>query len=81
VADASLLVGTPAPDRRVGRSDLFGGLEDALGTDHLYQAGGRFVMDVQGLFWKLEYVGVGAGYFGSDNFPGWTVGAETRFAF
>jgi hypothetical protein len=65
----------------VGRSDLFGGLEDSFGTSYFYQAGGRFVMDVQGLFWKLEYVGVGAGYFWSDNFSGWTVGAEISFAF
>jgi hypothetical protein len=46
-----------------------------------YQSGGRLVMDVQGLFWKLEYVGIGAGYFWSDRFSGWTIGAEISFAF
>lgn len=63
------------------RSDLFGGLEASFGTDYFYQAGGRLVMDVQGLLWKLEYVGIGAGYFWSDNFSGWTIGAELSFAF
>jgi hypothetical protein len=65
----------------VGRSDLFGGLEDSFGTDYFYQAGGRLVMDVQGLLWKLEYIGLGAGYFWSDRFSGWTIGAEVSFAF
>ena len=63
------------------RSDLFGGLEDSFGTPYFYQAGGRLVMDVTGLFWKLETLGIGAGYFWSDNFSGWTIGAEISFAF
>ena len=33
----------------ISRSDLFGGLEDSFKTGHFYQAGGRFVIDVQGL--------------------------------
>jgi hypothetical protein len=57
------------------------GLETSFGTDHLYQAGGRLVMDVQKLLWKLEYIAIGAGYFWSDTFSGWTVGAEVRFTF
>ena len=63
------------------RSDVFGGLEDSFGTNYFYQSGGRLVMDVQGLLWKLEYVGIGAGYFWSDRFSGWTIGAEISFAF
>ena len=63
------------------RSELFGGLEDSFGTSYFYQSGGRLVMDVQGLLWKLEYVGIGAGYFWSDQFSGWTIGAEISFAF
>ena len=63
------------------RSELFGGLEESFGTSYFYQSGGRLVMDVQGLLWKLEYVGVGAGYFWSDRFSGWTIGAEISFAF
>ena len=38
-------------------------------------------MDVQGLLWHLEYFGLGAGYFWSDKFSGWTIGAEISFAF
>ena len=64
-----------------GRAELSGGVEDTLKTDHLYQAGGRFVMDIQGLLWHVEYVGLGAGYFWADKFSGWTVGAEISFAF
>ena len=64
-----------------GRAELSGGVEETLKTDHLYQAGGRFVMDIQGLLWHVEYVGVGAGYFWSDKFSGWTLGAEISFAF
>jgi hypothetical protein len=65
----------------VSRSDIFGGLEDTFRTDAFYQAGGRLVIDVQGLFWKVEYVGVGGGYFWSDTFSGWTIGAEISFVF
>ena len=38
-------------------------------------------MDVQRLFWTLEYVGLRAGYLCTDDFSGWTVGAEIIFAF
>jgi hypothetical protein len=47
----------------------------------MYQAGGRFVMDIQGLLWHVEYVGIGAGYFWNDKFSGWSIGAEISFAF
>jgi hypothetical protein len=59
---------SPAPDRAFGRSDR-------------YQDGGRFVMDVQRRFWKLGYVGLGAGHLWTDDFSGWTAGAEISFAF
>jgi hypothetical protein len=63
------------------RSELYGGLETTLHTDHFYNAGGRVVVDVQGLLWHLEYIGLGAGYFWADKFSGWTLGAEISFAF
>ena len=65
----------------VSRSEIFGGVEETFKTNYLHQAGGRFVMDIQGLLWHVEYVGVGAGYFWSDKFSGWSVGAEISFAF
>jgi len=40
-----------------------------------------FVIDVQGLLWHLEYIGIGAGYFWADKFSGWTLGAEISFSF
>jgi len=39
------------------------------------------VIDVQGLLWHLEYIGIGAGYFWADKFSGWTLGAEISFSF
>ena len=65
----------------VSRSELFGGVADAFDTDYMYQAGGRLVIDIQGLLWHVEYLGVGAGYFWNDKFSGWSVGAEISFAF
>ncbi len=43
----------------VSRSELFGGVEETFKTNYLYQAGGRFVMDIQGLLWHVEYCGRG----------------------
>jgi hypothetical protein len=65
----------------IARSELSGGLETSLKTDHLYDAGGRLVVDLVGLLWKLEYLGIGASYFFSDNFSGWSYGAEVSFKF
>jgi hypothetical protein len=62
------------PQLRVGkyvaRSELWGGFETSLRTDHLYDAGGRLVVDLVGLLWKLEYLGIGMSSFFSDNFSG-----------
>lgn len=63
------------------RSELSGGVEDAFGSDYMYQAGGRLVIDLQGLLWHVEYVGIGGGYFWNDKFSGWSIGAEISFAF
>jgi hypothetical protein len=65
----------------VARSELSGGLETSLKTDHLYDAGGRLVVDLVGLLWKLEYLGIGASYFFSDSFSGWSYGVEVSFKF
>jgi hypothetical protein len=65
----------------VARSELSGGLETSLKTDYLYDTGARLVVDLVGLLWKLEYLGIGASYFFSDNFSGWSYGAEVAFKF
>ena len=71
------------PRRRLlGRAELSGGVEETLAAGTVYQAGGRFVMDVQGLLWRVELAwGWGPGTSGSDEFSGWTLGAEISFAF
>jgi hypothetical protein len=65
----------------VARAELSGGLETSLKTDYLYDTGGRVVVDLVGLLWKLEYLGIGATYFFSDNFSGWSYGVEVAFKF
>lgn len=65
----------------VNRSDLFGGLRDSFGEQTIYQAGGRLVVDVQGLFWKLETVGFGGGYFWGDTFSGYSYGIDLSLKF
>jgi len=42
----------------------------------IYQAGGRFVMDIEGLFWKVEYAGLGPRYFWGDTLSGVSYGIE-----
>ena len=65
----------------VARSELSGGLEASLRTHYLYDTGGRLVVDLVGLLWKPEYLGIGASYFLSANFSGWSYGAEVSFKF
>jgi hypothetical protein len=36
------------------RSELYDGLETSFKTDHLYDVGGRFVVDLLGVLWKVE---------------------------
>ena len=52
-----------------------------MAKDNLYDAGGRLVVDLVGLLWKREYLGIGVSYFFSDNFSGWSYGAEVSFKF
>jgi hypothetical protein len=63
------------------RSELWGGLEEALRSDYLYDTGARFVIDLLGVLWKVEWLGVGGGYFWGEGFSGWTIGADVRMKF
>jgi hypothetical protein len=63
------------------RSELFDGLENAFGASYLYDVGGRFVVDLLGVLWKVEWIGIGGGYFWNENFSGWTVGVDIRMKF
>ena len=63
------------------RSELFGGIANSLKTDYLYDVGGRFVVDLVGVIWKVEWLGIGASYFWGEHFSGWSVGADIRLKF
>jgi hypothetical protein len=63
------------------RSELYGGLADGLRSDYLYDAGARFVVDLLGALWKVEWLGIGGGYFWGEDFSGWTIGADIRMKF
>jgi hypothetical protein len=63
------------------RTELFGDLEDGLGTQHLYEAHGRLVLDFLNQFWKVQWIGVGGSYLWGSNFTGWTIGADVAFRF
>jgi hypothetical protein len=65
----------------VARSELWDGLETAFRSDYLYDVGGRFVIDLLGALWKVEWIGIGGGYFWNSSFSGWTVGADIRMKF
>jgi hypothetical protein len=63
------------------RSELWDGLENAFRSDYLYDVGGRFVIDLLGALWKVEWIGIGGGYFWNNVFSGWTVGVDIRMKF
>ena len=42
---------------------------------------GRLVLDFLGKLWKVKWLGLGASYFFSDNFSGWSAGLDLRFKF
>jgi hypothetical protein len=63
------------------RTDLFADLEDGLGTQHLYEAHGRLVLDFLNKFWKVQWLGIGGSYLWGANFTAWTVGADVALHF
>jgi hypothetical protein len=63
------------------RSELMDGLEQSFRSDHLYDTGARFVVDLVGALWKVEWIGLGGSYFWSDNFSGWSIGIDIRLKF
>lgn len=52
-----------------------------VGTDYLYDVGARFVIDLVGVIWKTEWLGIGGGYFWNNHVSGWTVGTDVRMKF
>jgi hypothetical protein len=50
-------------------------------TDHYYQTDGRVTLDVFGRLWKVDYIGLTAGYFWCNAFNGYSVGIECSVKF
>jgi len=65
----------------ISRTDLYQGLQAALDTDHYYQTDGRVTLDVLGRLWKVDSVGLTAGYFWCSAFHGFSVGIECSLKF
>jgi Solitary outer membrane autotransporter beta-barrel domain len=63
------------------RTDLFGGIEEGLDIQHLYEVHTRLVLDCLNRWWKLSWVGIGASYVWGPNITGWTAGADIKFKF
>jgi hypothetical protein len=63
------------------RTEIFGGIAAGLNADHSYTVNGRLVLDLLGKLWKVKWLGLGASYFFSDNFSGWSAGLDLRFKF
>jgi hypothetical protein len=63
------------------RTELFDDLKEGLGTQHIYEAHGRLVLDYLHQFWKVQWVGIGGSYLWGSNFTGWTVGADVMMRF
>ena len=65
----------------LGHTDLYQGLQGALGTDHYYETDGRVSFDVLGKFWKVKSVGLSGGYFWCGAFNGYSIGLEGSMNF
>jgi Solitary outer membrane autotransporter beta-barrel domain len=63
------------------RTQLYDGLREGLNTDYVNEAHGRLVLDFLDQLWKVQYIGVGVSYLWSDNFNGWSIGADVAFRF
>jgi hypothetical protein len=64
------------------RTELYGNLPEGLGTDYLYEAHGRVVLDFLNQLWKVQWIGLGVShYWGGGDFKGWSYGADIAFRF
>ena len=41
------------------RTDFYGDMKNGLGTDYLYEAHGRIVLDYLNQLWKVQWIGIG----------------------
>jgi hypothetical protein len=63
------------------RTDLVGGLNVGLDTQHINEIHGRLVLDYLNPLWKCQWIGIGGSYPRGPNIAGWTVGADLAFHF
>jgi len=63
------------------RSDFFGGLQQGLNSDYMYEIHGRVGLDFLGQLWKVQWIGVGFSYLWGSNFNGVSFGADVAFRF
>ena len=63
------------------RTELFDDVKVGLGTDHLYEAHARLVLDFLNQFWKVQWMGIGGSYLWGPHSSGWTFGADVLFHF
>jgi hypothetical protein len=63
------------------RSDFFGGLQQGLNNDYLYEIHGRVVLDFLGQLWKCQWIGLGYSYLWGANFHGVSYGVDLAFRF
>ena len=65
----------------LSRTQLYGGIAEGLNDNHINTVNGRFVFDFKNKLWKVRWIGLGASYFFSGHFDGWSAGADVRFEF
>lgn len=63
------------------RTELFDDVKEGLGSDHLYEAHARLVLDFLNQFWKVQWMGIGGSYLWGPHSTGWTFGADVLFHF
>ncbi len=61
--------------------ELYDGLREGLNTDNINEAHGRIVMDFLDQLWKVQIHRHRRSYLWSDNFDGWSIGADVAFRF
>ena len=63
------------------RTDLQGGLRNAMATDYYYQGEGRIIFDMLDKLWKVDTLGLSGGYFWCGAFSGFSFGLEASLKF
>jgi hypothetical protein len=63
------------------RTELFGGLQDGLQEQHIYEVHGRLVLGLLNQFWKFKWIGIGGSWNWGGTLSGWTAGADISFQF